>query len=208
MSPYTHEATRLPQSSSFPSYLIQPIQDEHIFNQNEYEPFTADANHPPNTLPYQPIPLKPVLQRQRVRGDLNGVLDPANVTSYLDLPRRKLLEYILGTDWYRADDPEPRLGTSKANDIFLYLKALHNVSFPEACIKAGRSIYSLLTDPTLYKCLRCGSIKKSVQRAVDCVRAHIEHRPFRCLGWRSGCGICRPGQEYVPFSTSITPQPW
>jgi hypothetical protein len=184
-------STRIPETTGISPFWdnipksIQPTQHKSIT--------LSSMNHAlPTTFP-QP---KPSVRRQRFRVDPYSVLGPDNRVSFsIDPGRQKLLEYILSTDWYREDDPEPKLGTREANKILSLMNVAHNVSFPSTCIKTGRSLFTLLTDPTLYKCFLCGSRKGSAQRAVECARAHIGHRPFRCAGWRSGCGVCRPGQE-------------
>ncbi|PVF92215.1 hypothetical protein CPB86DRAFT_769635 [Serendipita vermifera] len=159
----------------------------------------SDVHHSPTTLPYPFMQSKPTFCRQRVPSDPYAVL---NSSSSLDHNRRQLLEYILDTDWYRNDTLEPKLGTPEAHNILFCMNVFHNVTFPPTRIRAGRSLYTLLTDPATYKCLMCGSTKKSAQRAVECARSHIGHRPFRCRGWRSGCNICRPSQEPMRFFSS------
>lgn len=184
-------STRIPETTCIYPFWdnipksIQPTQHNSIT--------LPSMNHTPTTASPQP---KPSVRRQRVRVDPYSPLGPGNRVSFsIDPGRQKLLEYILSTDWYREDDPEPKLGTREANEILCLMKMVHNVTFTSTCIKTGRSLFTLLTDPTLYKCFLCGLRKGSAQRAVECVRAHIGHRPFRCAGWRSGCSVCRPGQE-------------
>lgn len=189
------EATNLSPLLSGLSHTIQPtLQD---ISQNPHVPHTStvDAISTLITFPNQFIQSKPTFRRQRVRSNPQSSFRPDDTSLSLDRNRQCILEYIFDSSFYKDDVIEPKLGTPEANDILFYMNLLQNVSFPSSCIKTGRSFYSLLTDPVSYKCLLCGSIKKSAQRAVDCVRAHIGHRPFRCTGWRSGCGICRPDEE-------------
>jgi hypothetical protein len=184
------EATNLSPLLSGLSHTIQPtLQD---ISQNPHVPHTStvDAISTLITFPNQFIQSKPTFRRQRVRSNPQSSFRPDDTSLSLDRNRQCILEYIFDSSFYKDDVIEPKLGTPEANDILFYMNLLQNVSFPSSCIKTGRSFYSLLTDPVSYKCLLCGSIKKSAQRAVDCVRAHIGHRPFRCTGWRSGCGIC------------------
>jgi hypothetical protein len=197
----TETSTRTIKSTHMGLYSLnipqpaQSIREEAQVTRYESGISTVDLNHVPTTPPYPLIRPKSRSRPQRVRSHPFRTLNPEKITFSLDLGRQRLLEHILNTDWYRDDDPEPNLGTQEADNILFCMDVLHNVSFPSNHIKAGRSIYSIFTDLSRYKCLMCDSTKKSAQRAVECVRAHINHRPFRCSGWKSGCSICRPDQE-------------
>ncbi|PVF92218.1 hypothetical protein CPB86DRAFT_226964 [Serendipita vermifera] len=179
-------------SSDILSHPAQAIQESN----NSFNIYAT-----PTSLSNQLTRFKPVLNRQRIRSDFCSRINIDIMFPSLDPSRQKLLEYILNTDWYRDNDPEPRLGSPEANDILFCLDIFHSASFPSSCIKTGRSLYALLTDPSLYKCLMCGSAKSSAQRAVECVRSHIRHKPFKCGGWSSGCGICRAGRVPMRFSS-------
>jgi hypothetical protein len=189
----TCDATCLSPSSSSPSYQTQLVQDQKQLEGSSH--LGLDGRPALVVIPYQPMRPRPPLRRQRIRSDLHTAIGPNNIPLSLDPDRQKLLDHILAKNWYREHQAEPTFGTQEADNILFYLNVFYNISFPEECMKIGRSVYTLFTDPTIYKCLMCNSTKKSAQRAVDCVRAHIRHRNFRCLGWRSECGICLPGQE-------------
>lgn len=190
----TRDATCLSPSSFSPSYQTQFAQDQIQLNHEDSSQLGLEGRPALVMIPYQPMRSKP-LRRQSIRSGPHVALDPNIIPVPLDSDRQKLLDHILAKNWYREHQAEPTFGTQEVDNILFYLSAFYNVSFPEERMKIGRSLYTLFTDPTLYKCLMCNSTKKSAQRAVDCVRAHIGHRPFRCSGWRSECGICRPGQE-------------
>jgi hypothetical protein len=177
-------------------YLSHSIHSIHEGGQNDASGILiVDQNPIRNVLPSPPTRPKSLSHLQRARSHPHCTQGPEEISFPLDLDRQRLLEHILNTDWYRDDDPEPKLGNREANDILFCMDVLYDISFPSKHIKTGRSIYTLLTDPISYKCLMCSSVKGSAQRAVECVRAHIGHRPFRCLGKSLGCGVCRPGQE-------------
>jgi hypothetical protein len=176
--------------------LSHPIPSSYDGGQNDASgTLVVDQNPITNVLPPPPIRPKSFSPFQRARSHPYCTRSPEEISFSLDLDRQRLLEYILNTDWYRDDDPEPKLGNQEANDILFRMDVLYDISFPSKHIKTGRSIYTLLTDSISYKCLMCGSIKGSAQRAVECVRAHIGYRSFQCSGKSLGCGVCRPGQE-------------
>jgi hypothetical protein len=189
----TFESTSMGFHSSNIPHGAQSIWEKGQNAHYESSISRIDLNHVGTTPPYPLIRSKS--HRQRIRSHPYRTLNSEKISFSLDLGLQRLLEHILNTDWYKDDDPEPKLGTQEADNILFCMDVLYNVPFPSNHIKTGRSIYSLFTDPILYKCLMCDSTKKSAQRAVECVRAHIGHRPFRCSGWKSGCGICRPDQE-------------
>ncbi|PVF92212.1 hypothetical protein CPB86DRAFT_791367 [Serendipita vermifera] len=120
-------------------------------------------------------------------------------SSRLDVRCRRLLEYVLNQDFYKYDVEEPKLGTIEGTAILRHMDTVYGVSFSQGQIKTGRSLFTLLTGRSSYTCLICGTTKTAAQRAVDCVRAHLDHRPFQCTGFISGCRLCPPGQEPARF---------
>ncbi|PVF92209.1 hypothetical protein CPB86DRAFT_226409 [Serendipita vermifera] len=178
---------------------IQAIRDESQVTL--YGPIPS-VGHTSATLPCSLILPEPIPSRQHFRSEPYSVMHSESGLLSLDLENQRLMEYIHGADFYKCNLPEPKLGSPEADAILFYLDIFHSATFPSGRIKTGRSLYTLLTDSAQYKCMMCGSTKKSAQRAVDCVRAHIGHRPFWCGGWKSGCSICRPGQEPARFFSS------
>ncbi|PVF92207.1 hypothetical protein CPB86DRAFT_226351 [Serendipita vermifera] len=193
------EASLSTLTDGYPSFLSPIASGTFQPNQGGGQitlPGSTPTIPPITTVPAYPIiQPKPILGPQSTRCDSHHAIRRENIYSSLDPERQKLFEYIRDTDLVRCDLPEPNLGSLEANNILWYLDVFHNVTFSPDQIKKGRSLYTLLTDPAQYKCLMCGSTKTSAQRAVDCVRAHIGHRPFRCGGWELGCGICHPDKE-------------
>lgn len=137
------------------------------------------------------------LRGQRVQSDPIFLLALCEDPSPLDVACRKLLSYILNSDHYRYDLPEPKLGTTDGEAVLDYLRETFHVSFPQHRVKKGYPISILLTDSR--KCLICGTVKSSSQRAVECVNAHLDYRPFWCGGSLSGCQKCYPGHQSMRF---------
>jgi hypothetical protein len=160
-------------------------------DQSNTSPSTSD-----HSIPNHRVPTKAVRRGQRVlidRSHLQSLCD--SPTSPLDFNCRKLLAYILDSHYYLFDLPEPKLGTEEGTNILRHLAEEQGVTFPPNQVKPGTPLSALLTDPTQPKCLICQKKKTTAQRAVECVRSHIGHRPFRCGGSSQGCPTCRPGQE-------------
>ncbi|PVF92213.1 hypothetical protein CPB86DRAFT_226465 [Serendipita vermifera] len=195
--PSPRESTSLSPPSHSLSHTFPQHQGEVQVHSRQSSLSALGTGSTPTTLPYPLIRPKPILRRQRARTDTYPALAPHERFPSLDANCQKLLEHIYSSDWFENDDPEPILGTARAEHILLCMRLLNNVTFSPDLIKTGRSLYTLFTDPSLFKCLMCDSTKTTAQRALDCVRAHIEHRPFHCSGLK--CGICRPGDEYVLF---------
>jgi hypothetical protein len=57
-------------------------------------------------------------------------------------------------------------------------------SFPLASMQC--SLFTVFVGRSEYRCLFCGSCKTSLARALGCVRSHLGHRPFHCIG----CDLC------------------
>jgi hypothetical protein len=155
------------------------------------------SSHPHLSQPTtsHPTPIKTTQRGQRVRVNhihLRDLCDSPG--SPLDLNCRKLLAYILQSHYYLYDRPEPELGTNEGTNILQYLEKEQGVTFPPSRVKRGTPLAALLTDPTQRRCLICQNEKVTPQRAVECVRSHIGHRPFLCKGYNGGCPTCRPGQ--------------
>jgi len=52
------------------------------------------------------------------------------------------------------------------------------------------SIFTLFVNFQHRRCLLCGSKKTSLERAVGCVRSHLDHRPFICGIHSVRCASC------------------
>ncbi|PVF93775.1 hypothetical protein CPB86DRAFT_88365 [Serendipita vermifera] len=133
---------------------------------------------------------------QRVQIDYGHLHDLCHSpTSPLDLNCRKLLSYILNSEYYLSDGPEPEIGSDKASTILSRLEETEGVTFPQHWIKRGAPLSALLTDPKQRKCLICEGKKSTAQRAIECVRSHIGYRPYHCGGTNRNCPRCRQGQR-------------
>ncbi|CAG8675170.1 12719_t:CDS:2, partial [Acaulospora colombiana] len=115
--------------------------------------------------------------------------------SHLAPAYRKLLAYILDADCYISHITEPRIGTAEGDRVLQYLEEVDGVQFPQHKLRADIPLSALLTDPNSRRCLLCGAIKTSAQRAIECVGSHLDYRPFGCTGFTGGCPTCRPGYE-------------
>lgn len=109
---------------------------------------------------------------------------------------RTLLEDVLHSDYLRNQKREPLL--SEPDGQLMVANVAKLAGFPP--VSHGRkdqSLYALFLEPITNRCLFCskihGEIRGVLSRAIGCVRAHLEHRPFRC----SGCGPCSQRQKYV-----------
>lgn len=111
---------------------------------------------------------------------------------------RDLLYLILRSSFYRQQKLEPTVDSPEGTTILGPL-----LSFIENC--ENRSIYVAFLDIKEKLCLICGNKKNELGRAIGCVRSHIEHQPFPCLGEAMRCHRCKDGTRYassrdgVPF---------
>jgi hypothetical protein len=100
---------------------------------------------------------------------------------YLDLINCSLFKWL--------DLPEPTLNHEEGRGL------LEKISYLPGCPLVperyrSRSIFILLVDCATKKCLICGVMKGTLERAIGCVRAHLNHRPFICGGNADGCLAC------------------
>jgi hypothetical protein len=61
----------------------------------------------------------------------------------------------------------------------------------------GKSIYYVFIEEGTNRCRICEMKKTSLYRAIACVRTHLQHRPFKCLGASMACKTCGPQMGYV-----------
>jgi hypothetical protein len=133
-------------------------------------------------------------QRMQVNFDhLRGLCE--SPASPLDFNCRRLLAYILVSEYYFSDSPEPEFGINERPEIIRRLEEDEGVTFPQNRTKRGTPLSALFTDPKQCKCLICGNQKTSAQRALECVRGHLGYRPFHCSGPGQGCKKCRHGER-------------
>jgi len=102
----------------------------------------------------------------------------------------RLFGLITQSHFIKAHQLEPSIDSSEGQAL---LKNVWNLSDcpPMASQKSNLSIFALLVDLNARRCLICGSTKISLDRAIGCVRSHLDHRPFVCGGEPAGCARCK-----------------
>lgn len=113
--------------------------------------------------------------------------------------RRYILDRVLQSEFYRNDTLEP-MSCSPEGASILGLADSNNDLTTD--ISRG-SIYLVFLDQTKKRCLFCNKKASSVNRALGCVRAHLNHRPFFCLGAAMGCQKCKGENKYVKILALI-----
>ena len=103
---------------------------------------------------------------------------------------RDLLYRILLSPFYRQHRLEPTLDSSEGATILAPLS-----SFRENCER--KSIYAAFLDIKEKRCLICGNKKNELGRLIGCVRSHLEHQPFPCLGEAMCCHRCKDATRYA-----------
>jgi hypothetical protein len=79
------------------------------------------------------------------------------------------------------------MGSEEGHQLFLQVEGL---DFSVGLKHRDKSIYHIFMEEETKRCRLCGVNKGSHIRAVSCVRSHINHRPFRCVGLKLGCRKC------------------
>ena len=103
----------------------------------------------------------------------------------------KLLSLLAGSLFVSTHQPEPTIDSADGQALLSQIACIPDCP-STASQKTHISIYVLLLDIPKRKCLLCGSSKSSLDRAIGCVRSHLNHRPFVC-GVQSAC--CTPCRE-------------
>lgn len=92
--------------------------------------------------------------------------------------------WILRSDFYRLQQPEPMVGHQLAN-----CPQSHNVE--ERGIK-GQSVYTALfdnADMETFTCRMCRhKVKYDLELAITHQRVHFHHSPYQCSGTQTQCG--------------------
>ncbi|CAG7846872.1 SubName: Full=Uncharacterized protein {ECO:0000313/EMBL:CCA76311.1} [Serendipita indica DSM 11827] len=125
---------------------------------------------------------------QKARKAINVTsLSPGLLHSPLHL---KLLEAFLQSFQYLGDIPEPAIGDIGADSLLLQTgaetwSAIHG-------LELGSSILLAFVEKEKgrFQCMICGKFKNSRCRALGCVRACLDYRPFVCPGRGAGCETC------------------
>jgi hypothetical protein len=104
--------------------------------------------------------------------------------------RARLLDLIIQASFIKAHQLEPSIDSSEGQVLLKNVWDLPDCP-PMAFQKSNLSIFALLIDLNVRRCLICGSAKSSLDRAIGCVRSHLDHRPFVCGGEPAGCFRCR-----------------
>jgi hypothetical protein len=134
--------------------------------------------------------------RRKERDDL--LLDAAFTkhSRYENSTLRFLLDSSLTSEFLNQDREEPSLGTHEGNCILASMKSLC-FELSNEDIPSGGSIYAFFIGESGKLCLICGKHKTSLQRGIECVRSHLNHRPFVCGGETTGCEACIKHQRLV-----------
>lgn len=107
-----------------------------------------------------------------------------------------LLRDVQNSSFLSENQHEPSFGTADAD---LLLGGHDDLKLRLNSQLKGKSIYHLFLDDQHRKCLLCGINKTSTSRALACIRSHLDHRPFSCLGSPSGCRKCSAEKGYAEF---------
>lgn len=99
----------------------------------------------------------------------------------------RLRDLMLNSEFVQSGQLEPTIGSEEGG---LFLKQIENeLGHPPAVTHNNTlSIFTLLCCG--FRCLLCGDTKRSTQRAVGCIRSHLNHRPFVCKGRSDKCIAC------------------
>jgi hypothetical protein len=97
---------------------------------------------------------------------------------------RSLLNCIQHSKFIANQEAEPTL----TDDYSIYVLA-QIVTLPQCppidFNAPKRSLFTLFVDKPHHRCLICNTHKSSLSRALGCVRSHLGHRPFWCMGCQS-----------------------
>lgn len=94
---------------------------------------------------------------------------------------RKLLDDILTSSFVRFDTLEPLIGDYFG--ILFLLEVQYLPGCPSTIDSSQKdSLYTLFIKRPGNICLLCGKSTTCLNRALGCVRAHLQHRPFKCTG--------------------------
>jgi hypothetical protein len=177
------------ENATTPSHTEGPFlsesQSSHFPSHSESRsPITLSSSPPRSALVHR-TPKRYIHRAQPNRNFLDTLF-----TAQSDRPNeylRQCLNRIRVASFYLQGEHEP---TQNTPDGLAILQTT-----PLSSSRSDPSIYRIFLDGTL--CLMCGEEKKSVPRAVGCVRKHLDHRPFRCRGQLDGCENCSSGNGYV-----------
>jgi hypothetical protein len=100
----------------------------------------------------------------------------------------KLLPLIVGSSFISAHQLEPTIDSEEGQALLSEIVYFTDCP-PRALQISNLSIFTLMVDFSSRKCLICGSSKTSIDRAVGCIRSHLDHRPFVCGGGGSICCV-------------------
>lgn len=89
------------------------------------------------------------------------------------------------------NDEEPTIG-SENGDLILGGTPMLLAFCSHLLGQLGKSIYLAFIDSRSKQCLLCGDIKTTVPRTLNCVRSHLNHKPFHCSA--VGCKFCKRGR--------------
>jgi hypothetical protein len=152
---------------------------------------TTDISAPLRSAPCQPIPgtllvLPPPEHLVPYSGPQSKVLSESftDGSCHPNVALRGLLDCILHSTFLANQEVEPTL--TDEYGIYVLSQLVNLPQCPPIDFNVPkRSLFTLFVDRPHYRCLMCHTHKSSLSRALGCVRSHLEHRPFRCMGCQS-----------------------
>jgi hypothetical protein len=169
--------------SSYPSY--QPTRTGLPLTR-QYAPPSTSLN-PPQTRSIDASSSKTPNHKQLLEASFRPH------SSFPNTARRSLLDLITQASFLKTHQNEPSIDSADGQALLMNMWDLSDCP-PMAFQKSSLSIFALLVDVDSRTCLICGSSKTSLDRAIGCVRSHLDHRPFVCGGASVGCSRC---QDYT-----------
>jgi hypothetical protein len=111
-------------------------------------------------------------------------------SKYSNEARAQLLGLIRGSGFLLMNNLEPSIDSDEGQELVRKVAYLSGYpSIPSQL--SSSSIFTLLVEFRERRCLMCGYVRTTLERAIGCVRSHLDHRPFACGGLSSGCLTCR-----------------
>ncbi|KAG8757168.1 hypothetical protein FRC14_002308 [Serendipita sp. 396] len=126
------------------------------------------------------------------------------IYSSLPLPLQQLLKLIRDSSFCAHNALEPTIGSSEGRGLLSQIDEFHSSS---SLHRAKKSIYYLFTDESTKRCQLCGTMRSTNQRVITCVRRHLNHSPFTCLGAPQGCKLCddKKGTLFYVHMKGVSP---
>jgi hypothetical protein len=99
------------------------------------------------------------------------------------------VDLIKASAFIWLNELEPFINSEAGQDLLRAVSDYHGCP-PIPGRESNHSVYILMVDRLMKKCLMCGQTKGSLQRVITCIRGHLNHKPFVCGGDSAGCLTC------------------